>query len=423
MKIKINKLLVFILLFFFLFQDSITRIQNLRILDYLDELFILVLCLWAILIISFRKKKISNVVLVLFIGSFIFSFIGIVSCYLNSKFIFSRVLVSNFLAIKFFIMIIAIIGLSLNNEIKKYIIEGLEFISKIVICVAIFNFFLPSLYQKIFTFAIVTRRFGLVSVTSLFYHTGRYGWFMLFMAILYYAKYKKSNNSNDKKWMFICILFSLLSFRTKVLISIIVIIIFENILNGNIKIKQLCITLLSLVIFGFIFKDILINTYQLYFTDESGVSARQALNDNGVQILKDYFPLGVGFGKYASWYARIYYSEYYYKYNMTRIHGLNPSNPVFGTDTFWPAIFGETGFLGSIVYIFMLYYIFLSLRKKESLDYNCYYDNIYSRFAILSLLQTVCESMGEPSFNSPPQNIFLALIIGLALSDRFENKK
>lgn len=138
--------------------------------------------------------------------------------------------------------------------------------------------------------------------------------------------------------------------------------------------------------------------------------------------MKDYFPLGVGFGKYASWYARIYYSEYYYKYNMDRVYGLEPSNPVFATDTFWPTVFGETGFLGSTIYILLLVYIYSLLLRTIKNNYD-YISNIYSLFALLAFIQTICESMGEASFNSPPQNIFVALIIGIALSSSYSKEK
>lgn len=413
---NIKKIGIYFIVILLLFQESIIRIFNISVIDFFDEIVIIVLLLFALIGIG-KSKKINKTSVILTIFVILFSILGQLSYYINSDDEIVKGLLSNFLAIKFFIIVIALANINLKYETKEYIFQALEFCCKLVIIVAVFNFIVPDIYSRIFPFAIVTYRFGLVSVTSLFYHAGRYGWFMLFMALLYYSKYKTCQSKKDKIWMIICALFSLLSFRTKVIMSLVVVIICETILNKKINLKQILIGSVVLITIIIIFKDNIINTYNLYFTDSNGMSARQALNVNSIKIMKDYFPLGVGFGKFGSWYARIYYSEYYYIYNMNNIYGLRPDAPGFATDTFWPSILGETGFLGSIVYIIMLIFIFVTLRKK----YNSQTDNIskeYNLFAMLALLQTICESFGEPSFNSPPQYIFVGIIIGIAFSNR-----
>lgn len=416
---KIKKIFIYLLIMFYLFQDSISKMIKNSIVDNLDEMLVVILFLWAMYNI-FKKKKISKTTFTIMIFTCLFSIIGIISCFVNSEFIISRVFVSNFLAIKFFILIISVSSLDFSESDKKIIINAIEFCCKLVMLVAIFNFIAPNIYSKVCPFAIVTYRFGLVSVTSLFYHTGRYGWFMLFMALLYYSKYKLSNDKKDKHWMILCILFSILSLRTKVIMSLIVIIVYECIINKKINIKKVLTSVAALACIAFIFRNVISNTYKLYFTDEEGTSARQALFDNGVKIMKDYFPIGVGFGQYGSWYARVYYSSYYYKYNMTKVYGLSPDGAFFGTDSFWSSIFGETGASGTLIYIALLIYIFRKLQLKKSQNEQC---GVFILWAILAFLQTICESMGEPSFNSPPQNLFVALIIGIAFSNaKTENK-
>lgn len=413
---NIKKITIYIIIILLLFQESITRIFNIGIIDYLDEIATIGLLFFSLINIG-KNKKINKVSFILTILVILFSILGQLSYYINSDYELIKGLLSNFLAIKFFIIIIALANVNLENKTKEYIFQALELCGKLVIVVAVFNFIMPEIYSQLFPFAIVSYRFGLVSVTSLFYHAGRYGWFMLFMALLYYSKYKIYKNKKDKIWMIVCAIFSLLSFRTKVIMSLVVIILYETILNKKINLKQILIASTVLIAVITIFKDNITNTYNLYFTDSNGMSARQALNVNSIKIMQDYFPLGVGFGKFGSWYARIYYSEYYYIYNMNNIYGLRPDAPGFATDTFWPSILGETGFLGSIVYIIMLIFIFVTLRKK----YNNQTDNIskeYNLLAMLALLQTICESFGEPSFNSPPQYIFVGIIIGIALSNK-----
>lgn len=414
---RIKKIVIYLLIMLFLFQNSISRIVGGGLIESIDEIMVVIFFLWA-LIIVIQRKKVSKNVLTIFCLICAFSLIGIISCKVNSEFIISRVIVSNFLVIKFFILASSIAVIGFKDETRNEIISALEFWSKIVMIFAIFNFIMPEIYQKVCPFAIVTYRFGLVSVTSLFYHAGRYGWFMLFIALLHYSKYKSSGDKKEMKWMIICILFSLLSMRTKVISSIVIIAMYEAVANKKINIKKILIAIIVLLIMALTFKDVVYNTYILYFTNTEGVSARQALLTNSIEIIKDYFPLGVGFGKYGSWYARVYYSEYYYKYNMTKIYGLSPDGAFFGTDSFWSGIFGETGILGSVVYILLLLYIFKMLKEKNKGN-----KSIYVQWAILILIQTICESMGEPSFNSPPQNIFVAFVIGLALSNKKEKKE
>lgn len=416
---NIKKVFIYFIVILLLFQESITRLLNLSVLDYLDEVITIVLLFISIIEII-KEKKINKISFVLTLLVMLFSIIGQLSYYINSEYELIKGVLSNFLSIKFFLIIIALANLNLKDDTKEYIFQALEFSCKLVIIIAIFNFLMPNLYSKIFPFAMVTYRFGMVSVTSLFYHTGRYGWFMLFMALLYYSKYKTYRTRKDKICMIVCALFSLLSFRTKVLMSLIVLILYEVILNKRINLKQLFIGGAILLTIFVVFKDTIINTYNLYFTDSNGMSARQALNINSFKIMKDYFPLGVGFGKFGSWYARIYYSEYYYKYNMSKIYGLEPPEAIFATDTFWPSIFGETGVLGSIIYIYTIIYIYRNLKIKCKFEQGL--SKEYSLLGIFSLIQTLCESMGEQSFNSPPQYIFVALIIGIAISNKTSKK-
>ena len=295
------------------------------------------------------------------------------------------------------------------------VIECLEIITKIVVVIAIFNFLFPSIYSNLFPFAKVMKRFGLVSVTSLFYHPGKYGWFMLFMSILYYSKYKSNNDKKDKRNMIICGLLSLLSFRTKVIIGLIVIFLVANFFNKKIKLKNIIISIFVAISFLLIFNNIIGNTYNLYFTDTEGVSARQALNRTSLKIMDDYFPLGVGFGKYGSWFSKIYYSEYYSIYNIDSIYGISPEHSNFIIDVFWPSIIGESGFLGFVIYILIIILIFKCLGNRLKNKEISRINYIYCTLAKYALIQSICESFGEQSFNSSPQNIFLAFVIGFSL--------
>lgn len=425
-KINLRKIIIFIILSLILFHTSISLSINSSTIDRFDE--VLIALIMALSIINVIKKKdIKRDALIISFGTILFSLSGVLSCYINSEFILSRVLLSCFLSIKFFILVISLINLNFTDKFMEDVISCLEIITKVVIVVAIFNFLFPTIYSNLFPFAKVMKRFGLISVTSLFYHPGKYGWFMLFMSILYYSKYKANNDKKDKRNMIICGLLSLLSFRTKVIIGLVVLFLTANILNKKIKLKNVIFSIIIAISIFFIFNNIITNTYNLYFADTESVSARQALNRTSLKIMKDYFPFGVGFGKYGSWFSKIYYSEYYSIYNIDNIYGISTEHSNFIVDVFWPSIAGESGFVGVVIYILIIVLIFklINYRLKSNDIPKIKY--IYCTLAKYALIQSICESFGEQSFNSSPQNIFLAFVIGLSLCNvkltKYDNKE
>lgn len=85
--------------------------------------------------------------------------------------------------------------------------------------------------------------------------------------------------------------------------------------------------------------------YVLYgFGDGSGV-ARSMLYITAAIILKDYFPFGCGLGSFANHASRVWYSQLYDKYGISRLHGMTRENPSFIADTYYPVMaqFGVAG--------------------------------------------------------------------------------
>lgn len=417
MNINIKKIIIYVCLFFILFEETINSFINISALNYIDELLIVIAFLNS-LFHSIRTKKINAVTLKLILLTFTFSIVGIFSCLINSSFILKNVIYSNFLAIKFWIMVIALSNFEYNENFYNKIFDAITFYAFFNIIIGVVNIVLPNFYFSIFPNSEKSIRYGFTAICGLFNHPGKYGWFMLSASIINYVKYTKYNNKKDLFRTIIFVVFAALSFRTKVIISCVVLICYEVFLKkmSKLNIKKVLIAICGIVILFLIFKNLIVNTYNLYFTNTIAESARQVLMTNGIKIMRDYFPLGVGFGQYGSWYARIHYSLYYWQYKMTGIYGLYPNNPMFATDTFWPMIFGETGCLGTIIYIYMLVYLYKTLQKKAIQS------NSISHVGILMLLQTTCESFGEPSFTSSPQCIVVAIIIGIGISS-LKNQK
>ena len=418
--VNLKKILVYLFVFFFVFQTSIERMFSFGFIGYLDELFVFFVLMIAIIkVIS--NKEISNKSCKILFFLITFTFSGIIPFLINtSNSDFKSILEAALLSTKFLLIVFSFSVIGVNKKTESYLIKAIDLCAVLVMIVAVFNVLFPYQYEKIFKFAIVSHSNTITPVTSLFYHPGRYGWFMLFAGLMHFSMFKTNKSKKDIKYFIIYCIFALLSIRAKVMLSLMIIIIFELIVEKKIKLRYIVTSLIAVSVIFVVFNEKITYTYQRYFSDQYyGVSARQALLEGSTHIVEDYFPLGVGFGMYGSWYARINYSPYYDKYNISNIYGLRKEDEAtFATDTYWPSIFGETGVLGSIILIYLLISLIKIFYKYNKVNKKSF----ITIFGLLALVQSICESFGEPSFNSAPQYLIVGILVGMAVYCVSNNK-
>ena len=148
---------------------------------------------------------------------------------------------------------------------------------------------------------------------------------------------------------------------------------------------------------------------------DTSPQARIALYRGSAEIGADYFPLGAGLGRYASWMSRVDYSPLYEEYGLSTIKGLTPDDPRFATDTFWPQILGETGVLGLAAYVVFLGSIALVLwREARRRDGDLY--RLLTLGAGMVFAQAIIESLASSMFHSPPRVYLFYLVVGAVLS-------
>lgn len=149
--------------------------------------------------------------------------------------------------------------------------------------------------------------------------------------------------------------------------------------------------------------------FSYYYIDFGGASARFALTQTSLVIAKDYFPIGTGFGTYASNAAAEYYSPVYHMYGLNYIHGLSEADMSFGSDTFWPIIIGQTGVVGTIVYVYALIALFRRVLGMKKINLCAYTSGIFI-FAYLMISSTseaaFCNAISIP----------LALMLGFVFA-------
>jgi hypothetical protein len=149
------------------------------------------------------------------------------------------------------------------------------------------------------------------------------------------------------------------------------------------------------------------DSFQQYYLTDNDSFARSRLVQTGFMLGNHYLPIGTGFGTFGTHMSGVYYSPLYYQYGLATVHGLTPRNPSFLSDTFWPAIVGQFGWIGLITFALILILAYISL-KRRSADRDVF-------VAVLTLFfYLMISSTSEAAFFNP-YAVYLALIMALIL--------
>lgn len=148
-----------------------------------------------------------------------------------------------------------------------------------------------------------------------------------------------------------------------------------------------------------------------FFSSIQNDSARYQLLSKSISIAIDHFPFGSGFGTFASYYSGINYSPLYSIYGISSVTGLIEGRASFISDSFWPMILAQTGFLGTLMYIMAIIRLFQSIQQLRRLNI-CFYASGLSAICYLLI-----SSIAESSFVHPTA-IPIAVMLGYILSKK-----
>lgn len=132
-----------------------------------------------------------------------------------------------------------------------------------------------------------------------------------------------------------------------------------------------------------------------YFLDATRFSPRKVLLLDSVKLMKTYFPIGTGFASFASSVAASYYSPLYDQLGYGEYWGMAREENMFLSDSFWPCIIGQFGFIGTILFLTVL----VVFAKKII---RIFRNDKKSGFIMLMILgYMLISSMAETSFFNP----------------------
>jgi hypothetical protein len=250
------------------------------------------------------------------------------------------------------------------------------------------------------------------SIHSIFPQPGEFSLFMSLLFALSFARFGLRFRRSD---LLLALLFAgsvMLSLRLKGFLSLAVVIAVVGIVQGATSSRRAVAALLigALVIGGAYDLEGSVISKQFSTYASSETSARARLYKTGEQIADEDFPLGVGFGRFASYPSTLYYSPVYYQYKLDRVYGLSVKFPFFIDDTSWPAVIGETGYGGLAAFVIgLVALIAIGIQRLR----NTPTDLRWVPLAMLCVLGVILiDSLGEASLFSWLVTATFAMIVG-----------
>lgn len=158
------------------------------------------------------------------------------------------------------------------------------------------------------------------------------------------------------------------------------------------------------------------NQIENYFY--STVTARVILLQTGVIVMKRFFPLGAGFATYGTEAAKKFYSPLYYEHGVNSFWALTEDGSEL-TDCYWPALFGELGFIGTMLMVILFYMLFKDIIMRAR-------SNRYLYFAIIFFSMTMFASSTVTAVFASSITVGYMFILGMllpCLESNFESTK
>ncbi len=279
--------------------------------------------------------------------------------------------------------------------------------------------------QKLFLVILsLTGAAFLISIASISYyseffgHPSRFATAAVITAFLFY--YSTSYEWKDLLVFALLILISIFSTRAKsygfIFIGITLPVLYK--LGYRFRFSINSILIISLLIIGICFVAWeKISLYLLYGSSgDTEMFARPALYYVAGLILLDYFPLGCGFGTYATFSSGETYSPIYTKYYLNHVFGLTPEDPAFISDTFYPSL-AQFGFIGIVLFI----YFWIWVLQKNKIEYI---KNLITKKSyigtVLILFFFLIESVADSTFTHN-RGMYMLTLMAMFLTPQYKN--
>ena len=390
-----------ILLVLLIFQDYIY--DKIPMFSNFEEIVMVLAIIYIFILLTMGRKKIvlSKYDIISFILLILYSIVGIISNFKYELLDISKAFLSLILTIKgyllYFSFRIIFKYYKIDYKILKPIVKLLKISLYLFAGIGLIN--LPFGFLK--TSGI---RFGISTVAIGFSHVTELAFFsILSMCIILFYNACEKNKKDEKKVLLATFILVILSGRSKAIGFIAIFLLLYIIMKKARKLKISQIIILSPI-------ALYIGVPRIY--SELVTGARGELYRTSIAIAGDNWPLGSGFGTFGSHISRVYYSPLYYKYGISNFWGLSPQMPKFIVDTYWAMVLGECGYIGLVLMIGCIFFIFIQFFKSK-------FDKTLKLPMVGLIIYTLVSSIAEPIYSSNKSAILfiiLALFISVDIS-------
>lgn len=387
-------------LYIFVFQELLEKYFS--VIKYYDEIFALLIIPVFFFIfgknLSEGKIKINKVYFKIII---LFTILIVVGLYSSFRFKYQplNMVFSDLLIIIKFPLVIFFSNLIFKEfELEKWRKKILLHIKIILILL-----FLLSMLNYQFKIFEVSYRYGLIANKLFYSHPAKLLSICVFLLSLFVFLEKRLFS----KWIIALFLLMLSTLRAKAfgfcLVSVVLFLMFNK-SKRKLNFIKICFMGIACVILVF-------DQISIYFLENTG-TARFQLLEKAFFISNDYFPFGTGFATFGSYHSAVIYSPIYNMYGISNVYGLAKQAPIFISDSFWPMILGQFGYIGFICY---LYFVWILYKSIQRINFN---ESKYLYISkLLCLIYLLISSVSESSFVNP-MAIPLALIIGIKIDGK-----
>ena len=354
-----EKFIAFILFFFGVYYNIL--ISFVKELKFSDELFILFFAGYLLIhykeVLKERRAlyfviMISFLVCWGFLGSLIYHYQPIMISFWGSIVYFKSF-------IPFFFILFYAKSKPVNSDKLRAALQVHLSVSIAVIIMGIF-------YQLLFAGNSMDHLGHISLVSGFFNPPAAYGIVVSFLCIVFFYLNGRSRMFPYLFWALMVML--IISFRVKALFFAGFLVLFFFTRQRFITVKSVSVLAVCLILIfsngtlrGLVRKKI----HETFTSNEAvNPTARSMLYHKSIPVALDHFPFGAGFATYGTYFSQVNYSPLYDRYGLSRVHGLSRDNRSFMLDTQWPPILAETGIVGFLLYILLLFMLYKGVSDK-----------------------------------------------------------
>lgn len=389
---RVNKLLLGTVIWLLAFQNPLEEVSG--VFSYVDEFVGLagVVCC-AINFLYSQTWKLSRNTWAIIGSLALFVLIGLLGNIWFHYQPLAPILIDLFTNLKFFFAISAgyyLFGGMEWKDLKRCVNNCGRAITIILSCIF--------LLDRIYNFWPAEVRYGIKSAVLFFSHPTYLAGAMAFLIVILTIAYEKQNIP----YIAMAVLMMCFSLRSKAIVSAIVYVlffVFFLLKHEEIKMRHLAVMAGACVAFGW-------PMFRFYYIDFAGKGTRAVLTSLSITVMRDHFPIGTGFGTFASSAAEKYYSAVYQIYDLAYLCRFDGGWRGFLSDTFWPIIIGQGSILGLIAFVVTLCLLVKRCFELKSLSHEAFAGALYI-FAYLAI-----SSTSEAAFHNAVA-IPLALVLGI----------